>query len=86
MCLEMIKTPILNELILRLKADITKKNNIQIILHCNIKSSKIIRIWEHVCSFCTAEFQPDDLGVMNVKDMFMKLRREIGSIKNGLMK
>lgn len=48
-----------------------------------VKTNEILEIWEHVCSFCTSEFQPDDLGVMNVKDMFMQLRREIGALKKG---
>ncbi len=47
-----------------------------------VKLSEIIEIWEHVCNFCTQEFQPDDLGVMNVKDMFHQLRLEISELKN----
>ena len=46
-----------------------------------VKASEILEIWEHVCSFCTQEFQPDDLGVMNVKDMFQQLRLEISALK-----
>jgi transcriptional regulator with XRE-family HTH domain len=46
-----------------------------------VKASEILEIWEHVCSFCTQEFQPDDLGVMNVKDMFQQLRLEISELK-----
>ncbi|MEO0059312.1 MAG: hypothetical protein RLZZ312_959 [Bacteroidota bacterium] len=46
-----------------------------------VKANEILEIWEHVCSFCTAEFAPDDLGVMNVKDMFMQLRKEIVALK-----
>ena len=48
-----------------------------------VKSNEILEIWEHVCSFCTQEFQPDDLGVMNVKDMFQQLRLEISKLKSG---
>ncbi|WP_396171967.1 XRE family transcriptional regulator [Flavobacterium sp.] len=46
-----------------------------------VKASEILEVWEHVCSFCTQEFQPDDLGVMNVKDMFQQLRLEISELK-----
>lgn len=46
-----------------------------------VKASEILEVWQHVCSFCTSEFQPDDLGVMNVKDMFHQLRLEISDLK-----
>lgn len=46
-----------------------------------VKASEILEIWEHVCSFCTQEFQPDDLGVMNVKEMFQQLRLEISELR-----
>lgn len=46
-----------------------------------VKATEILEVWQHVCSFCTSEFQPDDLGVMNVKDMFQQLRLEIGALK-----
>ncbi len=47
-----------------------------------LKASDLLEVWEHVCSFCTKEFQPDDLGIMNVKDMFHQLRLEIGDLKS----
>ena len=47
-----------------------------------LKASDLLEIWEHVCSFCTKEFQPDDLGVMNVKDMFHQLRIELSEVKS----
>ena len=46
-----------------------------------VKANDILEIWEHVCSFCTQEFQPDDLGVMNIKDMFHQLRLEISDLR-----
>jgi len=46
-----------------------------------VKASEILEVWEHVCSFCTQEFQPDDLGVMNVTAMFQQLRLEISELK-----
>ncbi|MEM0543132.1 LexA family transcriptional regulator [Flavobacterium sp. j3] len=46
-----------------------------------VKASDILEIWEHVCSFCTQEYQPDDLGVTNVTAMFQQLRMEIGALK-----
>jgi transcriptional regulator with XRE-family HTH domain len=47
-----------------------------------LKAYEMLEIWEHVCSFCTKEFQPDDLGVMNVKEMFHQLRLEISDVKS----
>lgn len=49
-----------------------------------VKASEILELWEHVCSFCTQEFEPDDLGVMNVKDMFYQLRLEISNLKKSV--
>ncbi len=46
-----------------------------------VDASEILEIWEHVCSFCTQEFQPEDLDVMNIKDMFHQLRLEIKDLK-----
>ncbi len=46
-----------------------------------VKANEILEVWEHVCSFCTQEFQPDDLGVLNVKDMFQQLRLEISELR-----
>lgn len=46
-----------------------------------VKANEILEVWEHVCSFCTQEFQPDDLGVMNVKEMFQQLRLEISELR-----
>ena len=46
-----------------------------------VKANDMLEIWEHVCSFCTQEYQPDDLGVMNVKEMFQQLRLEINALK-----
>jgi transcriptional regulator with XRE-family HTH domain len=46
-----------------------------------VKASDILEVWEHVCSFCTQEFQPDDVSVVNVKDMFQQLRLEISALK-----
>ena len=47
-----------------------------------VNANEILEVWEHVCSFCTQEFQPDDLGVMNVKDMFQQLRLEISALRS----
>ncbi|MES2797054.1 MAG: helix-turn-helix domain-containing protein [Bacteroidota bacterium] len=46
-----------------------------------VKAGEILEIWEHVCSFCTQEYQPDDLSVMNVKEMIHQLRLEISAFK-----
>ncbi len=67
-----------------------RKNKSTFMLHSDnavykpyaLKASDLLEVWEHVCSFCTKEFQPDDLGIMNVKDMFHQLRLEIGDLKS----
>lgn len=46
-----------------------------------VKANEILEIWEYVCSFCTQEFQPDDLGVLNVTAMFQQLRLEISELR-----
>lgn len=46
-----------------------------------VKANEILEIWEHVCSFCTQEFKPDDLDVMNIKDMLQQLRLEVGALR-----
>lgn len=46
-----------------------------------VKANEILEVWEHVCSFCTQEFKPDDLDVMNIKDMLQQLRLEVGALR-----
>lgn len=46
-----------------------------------LKASEIIEAWEYVCSFCTTEFQPDDLAPETLNDMFVTIRKEISEIK-----
>jgi transcriptional regulator with XRE-family HTH domain len=46
-----------------------------------VQASEILEIWEHVCSFCTQEYQPDDLDAMNIKDILHQLRLEIQDLK-----
>jgi len=66
-----------------------KKENI-LLLHSDnpvykpyeIKSSEILEIWEHVCSFCTKEFVPDQLNYESIRDMFRQLRMEISDFKS----
>jgi transcriptional regulator with XRE-family HTH domain len=46
-----------------------------------VKASEILEIWEHVCSFCTQEFKPDDLDLSTVKEMFFQIRKDIYNLK-----
>jgi len=46
-----------------------------------VKYSEILEIWEFVCSIETEAFQPDDPGVVTVKEMFLEIKKEIGELK-----
>lgn len=46
-----------------------------------VKLSDIYQIWEFACSINTREAEPDDWGNLNVKEVLMGLRREIGELK-----
>lgn len=46
-----------------------------------VKVNEILEIWEHVCSFCTQEYKPDNLDLSTVKDMFFQIRKDIHSLK-----
>lgn len=47
-----------------------------------LKVTDILEIWEHVCSFCTKEFHPDDLDNQSIKEMLAQIRVDISKIKN----
>ncbi len=49
-----------------------------------VRASEILEIWEYACSIATKEFEPDDPGLENTKDMFKELRREIREVKERL--
>ena len=46
-----------------------------------VKASEVLEIWEYACSIATKEFLPDDLGVVNLKDMLREMRADIIDIK-----
>lgn len=49
-----------------------------------VRASEIMEIWEYSCSIATKEFEPEDPGLENMKDMFNELRREIREVKSRL--
>lgn len=46
-----------------------------------VHASDILEIWQHVCSFCTQEYEADQLDIMNVKEMLQQLRMDIKGMK-----
>ena len=49
-----------------------------------ISGSEIIEIWEYACSFATSEFEPDDLGIENIRDILQGLRKDIAVLKKNV--
>lgn len=47
-----------------------------------IKVSEILEIWQYECSIAREEFKPDDLGINNITNMFLKLQSDIKNIKS----
>lgn len=44
--------------------------------------SHVLEIWEFACSINTKEISPENVDYQSVKDMFLNLKKEIGSLKN----
>ena len=49
-----------------------------------IGMSEILEIWEYACSFATSEFEPDDLGIENIRDILQGLRKDIAVLKKNV--
>ena len=47
----------------------------------SVKSSDMLEVWEHVCSFCTSEFKPDDMSVVDLKRTILELRLQMADLK-----
>jgi len=47
----------------------------------NVKSSDILEVWEHVCSFCTSEFKLDDMNVVDLKRIILELRLQMTNLQ-----
>jgi len=41
---------------------------------------EIIEIWEFACSIALNEFEHEDLSKLNIRNMFMELKQEIGKL------
>jgi transcriptional regulator with XRE-family HTH domain len=46
-----------------------------------VKVSEVLEIWRFACSISLDEFEPDDLGVVNIRDMFLQLQEQMKTIK-----
>lgn len=68
-----------------------KKNKTTFLLHSDnsfykpyeLKANDILELWEHVCSFSTKEFPPDDLDTHSIKEMLLNIRKDISTMKEG---
>lgn len=48
----------------------------------DVKFSEILEVWEFVCSIETTAFEPEDLNLETVKEMFQEIKREIRTISS----
>jgi len=46
-----------------------------------LKANHILEVWEYVCSFCTKEYEPDDLNYESIRDMFRQIRMDIAELR-----
>lgn len=46
-----------------------------------VKAGEILEIWRYACSIATQEFEPDDLGVMSVKDVLQGIRNDFSALR-----
>jgi transcriptional regulator with XRE-family HTH domain len=51
----------------------------------SLKTSEMLEIWEHVCSFCTSEFKLDDLSIVDLKRSLQELRLQISDMSEKLV-
>jgi transcriptional regulator with XRE-family HTH domain len=51
----------------------------------SLKTSEMLEIWEHVCSFCTSEFKLDDLSIVDLKRSVQELRLQISDMSEKLV-
>jgi transcriptional regulator with XRE-family HTH domain len=51
----------------------------------SLKTSEMLEIWEHVCSFCTSEFKLDDLSIVDLKRSVQELRLQISGMSEKLV-
>lgn len=68
-----------------------KKENTLLMLSDNpvykpfeMKANDVLEIWEYVCSFCTKEYQPDELNYESIRDMFRQIRIELADVKSAV--
>jgi len=51
-----------------------------------VKAQEILEVWEHACSFCMKEFSANDLGLLDIQEMFISLQRELLELKERVTK
>lgn len=46
-----------------------------------VKGADVLEIWRYACSIATQEFEPDDLGVISVKDVLQGIRQDFSALR-----
>ena len=46
-----------------------------------VRYSDILEVWRYNCSIARREFEPDDLGVMSVKDVLQAIRQDFSALR-----
>lgn len=43
--------------------------------------SDVLEIWRYACSIATKEFEPDDLGIVSIKDVLQGIRQDFSALR-----
>ena len=46
-----------------------------------VRFSEVLEIWRYTCSIATKEFEPDDLGVLSIKDVLQGIRQDFSALR-----
>lgn len=46
-----------------------------------VNASEVLEIWRYACSIATKEFEPDDLGILSVKDVLQGIRHDFSALR-----
>jgi transcriptional regulator with XRE-family HTH domain len=49
-----------------------------------VNASEILEIWQYACSIATQEFEQDDLGAINVKEVLQGIRQDFSALSKKL--
>lgn len=48
---------------------------------CEVRFSEVLEIWRYTCCIATKEFEPDDLGVLSIKDFLQGIRQDFSALR-----